>query len=174
MTKRLCLICITAVLGGLLASCGSSKTPGVQLAPSSGSTAASAPTTPTPPPALAQKPVVAVPKGPPPAKLVIKDLVPGSGQAASTGQSITVNYVGVLYKGGKEFDSSWKTGKPFTTPLSTGSVISGWVQGVAGMKVGGRRELIIPPTLGYGKRGSPPTIPPSSTLVFVIDLLSVG
>jgi peptidylprolyl isomerase len=174
MTKRITAITAVSMLGLVLAACGSSKAPGVSLAPSSGATAAAASTTATPPPALAKKPVVTVPKGPAPKKLVSTDLVPGTGQAAANGQNVTVNYVGVLYKGGKEFDSSWKTGKPFSTPLSSGSVIPGWVQGVSGMKVGGRRELIIPPNLAYGSRGSPPTIPPNSTLVFVIDLLSVG
>jgi peptidylprolyl isomerase len=105
---------------------------------------------------------------------VTKDLVTGTGQAAAAGKTITVNYVGVNYKTGKEFDSSWKHNQPFTTALSPGSVIPGWVQGIAGMKVGGRRELIIPPNLAYGAKGSPPTIPPNSTLVFVVDLLSVA
>ena len=106
--------------------------------------------------------------------LVIKDLITGTGKTATPGSTVTVNYVGVLYKGGKEFDSSWKRNQPFTTPLSSGSVIEGWVQGIPGMKVGGRRELIIPPRLGYGKTGSPPTIPANATLVFVVDLLSVS
>ena len=104
---------------------------------------------------------------------MVKDLVQGTGATATQGKSVTVNYVGVLYKGGKEFDSSWSRNQPFTTSLAAGSVINGWVQGIQGMKVGGRRELIIPPSLGYGKAGSPPTIPPNSTLVFVVDLLSV-
>ena len=127
-----------------------------------------------PPPQLANKPVVSIPKGTPPKSLVVKDLIKGTGKAAATGSTITVNYVGDLYKGGTEFDSSWKRNQPFTTALSTGNVIAGWVKGIAGMKVGGRRELIIPPGLGYGKAGSPPTIPANSTLVFVVDLLSVS
>ena len=98
----------------------------------------------------------------------------GTGQSANSGKTVTVNYVGVLYNDGKEFDSSWKRNQPFTTHLASGSVIPGWVQGISGMKVGGRRELIIPPSLGYGKAGSPPAIPPNSTLVFVVDLLSVS
>ena len=93
---------------------------------------------------------------------------------AQAGQTVTVNYVGVLCKNGKEFDSSWKRKQLFTTALSTGSVIPGWVQGIPGMRVGGRRELVIPPNLGYGKNGSPPTIPGNATLVFVVDLISVG
>ena len=97
----------------------------------------------------------------------------GTGATASAGKTITVNYVGVLYKTGKEFDASWGK-QPFTTALSSGSVIPGWVQGLSGMKVGGRRELIIPPSLGYGKSGQPPTIPANATLAFVVDLLSIS
>jgi FKBP-type peptidyl-prolyl cis-trans isomerase len=165
---------LALVFAAGVTACGSSsKAPGVEQAPSGGATQASIPTTPKPPPALSKKPVVTVPKTAPPTKLVTKDLVQGTGQAASQGKTVTVNYVGVLYKNGKEFDSSWSRNQPFTTALSPGSVISGWVQGLNGMKVGGRRELIVPPSLGYGKAGSPPTIPPNSTLVFVVDLLSV-
>jgi peptidylprolyl isomerase len=105
---------------------------------------------------------------------VTKDLITGTGAVAKEGSNVTVNYVGVLYKTGKEFDSSWSRKQTFSTPLASGSVIPGWVQGIAGMKVGGRRELIIPPSLGYGKAGSPPTIPPNATLVFVVDLLGVS
>jgi FKBP-type peptidyl-prolyl cis-trans isomerase len=161
-----------AVLG--LAACGSSKAPGVEPVPSAGLTQAAIPTTPKPPPQLATKPTVTVPSGPAPTKLVVKDLIPGTGKTVSAGQTVTVNYVGVLYKTGKEFDSSWKRNQPFTTALSASSVIPGWVQGIAGMRVGGRRELIIPPKLGYGAAGSPPTIPANSTLIFVVDLLSVS
>jgi peptidylprolyl isomerase len=157
-----------------VAACGGSKAPGIVTAPSGGLTQASIPTTPKPPPQLSKKPVVQVPSGPAPTHLVTKDLIPGTGQAASAGQTITVNYVGVIYKTGKQFDSSWQRNQPFTTPLSPGSVIPGWVQGLSGMKVGGRRELIIPPNLAYGTKGSPPTIPPNSTLGFVVDLLSVA
>jgi FKBP-type peptidyl-prolyl cis-trans isomerase len=191
MPKRLLVTTATTVLAVGLAACGSSRAPGVQLAPSSGPTAAaSAPSTststtssststttastPKPPSPLSKKPVVKVPSGSPPKDLVVKDLIKGNGKAATAGSTITVNYVGVLYKGGKEFDSSWKRNQPFTTALSNGNVIAGWVKGLAGMKVGGRRELIIPPNLGYGKSGSPPTIPANATLVFVVDLLKVS
>ncbi|MGI8902619.1 MAG: FKBP-type peptidyl-prolyl cis-trans isomerase [Solirubrobacteraceae bacterium] len=106
---------------------------------------------------------------------MVKDLIKGSGTAAKTGSSLTVNYVGVLFKGGQEFDSSWKTGKPFGPfPLGQGMVIPGWDKGLVGMKVGGRRELIIPSDLAYGKQGRPPTIPPNAALVFVVDLLAVS
>jgi FKBP-type peptidyl-prolyl cis-trans isomerase len=174
MTKRILVTSIAGLLAVAVAACGGSKAPGVELAPSGGATQASVPTTPKPPPAIATKPVVTVPKTKPPTHLVSTDLVPGTGQLAQAGQTVTVNYVGVLYKTGAEFDSSWKHNQPFTTALSSGSVIPGWVQGIPGMRVGGRRELIIPPTLGYGKTGSGATIPPNATLVFVVDLLSVG
>ena len=179
MLKRRLLTPVLAVAASVLAiglaACGSSsKAPGVALAPSSGATQAAVTTTPKPPPALAKKPVVTVPTGPAPTTLVTKDLVTGTGQTAKAGDTVTVNYVGVLYKTGKEFDSSWSRNQPFTTALSTGSVIPGWVQGIPGIKVGGRRELVIPANLAYGKAGSPPTIPPNSPLVFVVDLLSIS
>ena len=175
MRTRTFLTSLVALMAAGVAGCGgSSKAPGVVLAPSSGSTTVSVPATPKPPPALAKKPVVTVPTGPAPSKLVTKDLVVGTGKTAKAGQTVTVNYVGVLYKNGKEFDSSWKTGQPASFPLTAGGVIAGWVQGIPGMKVGGRRELIIPASLAYGKSGRPPTIPPNSPLVFVVDLLSIS
>lgn len=122
---------------------------------------------------LSTQPKVTPPGGAAPTKLVVKDLIKGTGPEAKAGQSVTVNYVGVLFNGGKEFDASWKRSEPFTFTLGQGQVIKGWDQGVAGMKVGGRRELIIPSELAYGKNGSPPTIPPNAPLVFVVDLLGV-
>ena len=166
----LSLLALTAAVA--VAGCGgSSKASGIVAAPSAGATQASVPTTPKPPPALAKKPTVTVPTGPAPAKLVTKDLVVGTGQTVKAGQTVTVNYVGVLYKGGKQFDASWNdgSGQPVQFSLA-GGVIKGWTEGIPGMRVGGRRELIIPPNLAYGKKGSPPKIPPNSTLVFVIDL----
>lgn len=160
--------------GLALGACGSSKAPGVELAPSAGATQAAVPTTPKVPPAIAKKPVVTPPKDCNVKQLVKRDLIAGTGATAQPGQSVTVNYVGVLCKTGKEFDSSWKRNQPFTTTLSSGNVITGWVQGIPGMKVGGRRELVIPPNLAYGSKGSGSTIPPNSTLVFVVDLISVG
>jgi peptidylprolyl isomerase len=120
------------------------------------------------------EPKVTVPKGPAPTKLVVKEIEAGSGEEAKAGDEVTVQYVGVDYKDGEEFDSSWSREEPFTFTLGEGQVIPGWDQGVAGMKVGGRRELIIPPELAYGKAGSPPAIGPNETLVFVIDLLEVN
>lgn len=175
MTKPRSLITLlVAAALGLTACGGSSKIAGIETAPGAGATQASIPTTPKVPPALAKKPTVSIPTGPAPKTLVTKDLVVGTGKAAASGATVTVNYVGELYKGGKEFDSSWSRNQPFTTALSASSVIQGWVKGIAGMKVGGRRELIIPPSLGYGAAGSPPTIPANATLVFVVDLLSVS
>jgi peptidylprolyl isomerase len=175
MRMRTVLISLLAVAAAALAGCGgSSKAGGIETAPSGGATQAAVATTPKPPPALATKPVVTVPKGPAPSKLVTKDLVVGTGQTAKAGDTITVNYVGVLYKTGKEFDSSWSRNTPFTTPLAAGQVIPGWVQGIPGMKVGGRRELIIPSSLAYGTKGSGTAIPPNSPLVFIVDLLSIS
>jgi peptidylprolyl isomerase len=122
--------------------------------------------------ALSKEPTVVPPTGPAPTKLETKDLIAGTGAEAKVGDTITVNDVGVLYKGGKKFESSFKRNEPFTLTLGKGQVIAGWEQGIPGMKVGGRREVIIPAALGYGAKGSPPTIPSNSTLVFVIDLLS--
>jgi FKBP-type peptidyl-prolyl cis-trans isomerase len=120
---------------------------------------------------LSTKPVVTPPSGPAPKGLIEKNLIVGTGAEAKTGQKLTVNYVGVLYNGGKEFDSSWKRNEPFNFTLGEGQVIKGWDQGIPGMKVGGRRELIIPAALAYGAAGSPPSIPPNAPLIFVIDLL---
>ena len=130
-------------------------------------------TTATTPPSgpLSTEPVVTPPTGPAPKTLVVKDLIVGTGPEAKAGQTVTVNYVGVLFKGGKEFDASWKRKEPFTFALGNGSVIKGWDQGVVGMKVGGRRELVIPSNLAYGPKGSGSSIPPNAPLVFVIDLL---
>jgi peptidylprolyl isomerase len=120
---------------------------------------------------LSKEPEVKPPSGPPPTKLVVKDLVAGTGKEAKLGSTITVNYVGVLYHGGKQFDSSWKRGEPASFPLKVGGLIPGWTQGIPGMKVGGRRELIVPAALAYGAKGSGSTIPPNEPLVFVVDLL---
>jgi peptidylprolyl isomerase len=163
----------------LAAGCGSSGSPssgaiqGAPSAPQTGATVATASTPSTPAnPALAKKPAVARPAGPAPAKLVVRDLVTGSGPAATAGQSLTVQYVGVLFKNLRQFDASWDRGQPFTFTLGTGSVIKGWDQGLVGMHVGGRRELVIPASLAYGPTGQPPKIPPNSPLIFVVDLLS--
>ncbi len=101
------------------------------------------------------------------------DVVVGQGAEAVAGQRVTVHYTGTLTTGAK-FDSSHDHGEPFTFTLGRGQVIRGWDEGVAGMKVGGSRTLVIPPEMAYGKRGFPPVIPPDSTLVFEVELLGVG
>ena len=121
---------------------------------------------------LKAKPKIAVPKANPPKELVMRDLKKGEGATAKKGSQLTVNYVGVGYSNGKEFDSSFDSGQPFPFTLGTGEVIPGWDEGLEGMKVGGRRQLTIPPDLAYGAQGSPPVIKPNETLIFVIDLLS--
>ncbi len=117
------------------------------------------------------KPEVEVPDGPPPETLQVNDIVEGDGPEAQPGDTLTMQYVGVNYDDGKQFDASWDNGQPFTFVLGQGQVIPGWDQGIQGMKVGGRRELIVPPDLGYGSQGQPPVIKPNETLVFVVDLL---
>jgi peptidylprolyl isomerase len=123
---------------------------------------------------LDTKPKVTVPSGAPPKQLEEKEIVEGGGAEAKAGDEVTVQYVGVGYKSGEEFDASWDRGEPFTFTLGAGEVIPGWDQGVAGMKVGGRRELTIPPNLAYGPTGSPPVIGPNETLIFVVDLVAVS
>lgn len=120
-----------------------------------------------------KKPKVTVPSGSAPKQLVTDDLTEGSGAAAKAGDQVTVHYVGVGFDSGEQFDASWDRGEPFSFTLGGGEVITGWDQGVAGMKVGGRRELVIPPGQAYGPRGAPPAIGPNETLVFVVDLLDV-
>jgi peptidylprolyl isomerase len=119
------------------------------------------------------KPEVTVPKGSPPKKLVQKDLEVGTGPAAKAGDEVTVHYVGVGYDSKEQFDASWDRGEPLPFTLGSGMVIPGWEQGVEGMKVGGRRELVIPPNLAYGSAGFPPAIGPNETLIFVVDLEAV-
>ncbi len=166
MKLPIALIALCAVLA--LAGCGSSNDSSSE---SSGSTTAE---TTSESPAEKTKPKVTVPTGAPPKELEIKELEEGSGAEAKAGDEVTVQYVGVTYKDGKEFDSSWSRNEPFPLTLGAGSVIPGWEQGIEGMKVGGRRELIIPPELAYGETGYPPSIAPNETLVFVIDLLKIG
>ena len=188
MRKTTTITCAALALAAAIAGCGSSSTTkaaGVQTAPSAGLTSAtstaaastatstsaaasatSTTTSSTPlPAALKTKPKVSIPSGAPPSKLVIKD----TGAAATASSTVNVQYVGELYKGGKQFDASWNdgSGQPVSLPLT--GVIKGWQQGIPGMKIGGRRELIIPPSLGYGATAQA-KIPANSTLVFVIDL----
>ena len=122
---------------------------------------------------MSEKPVIEIPDTDPPADLVIEDLTVGDGAEAVPGTTCTMQYVGHGWSTRRQFDASWDRGEPFSFRLGAGMVIGGWDQGVAGMKVGGRRKLTIPPHLGYGQRGAGRDIKPGETLVFVVDLLSV-
>jgi peptidylprolyl isomerase len=119
---------------------------------------------------VGEKPTIAKASGSPPAELVSEDIEKGDGATAKEGDKVSVQYVGQSFSTGQEFDASWNRGEPFEFTLGAGEVIPGWDEGVAGMKEGGRRELVIPPDLAYGAEGSPPAIGPNETLVFVIDL----
>jgi peptidylprolyl isomerase len=157
------IFALCAVLMLAIAGCGSSGDSSTE------STAASSSDVST---NLKAKPKVTVPAGAPPKKLEEVEVVEGDGAEAKSGDQVTVQYVGVGYDSEEEFDSSWSRNEPFAFGLGAGEVIKGWDQGVAGMKVGGRRELIIPASLAYGPEGTGP-IGPNETLIFVIDLLAV-
>jgi peptidylprolyl isomerase len=187
MRKPLSLLLATGTLAVAVTGCGTSRAPGVITAPSAGATAdsttptvassttaastsAAADLTPKSGP-LSTQPTIGKPSGAAPKTLTIKNLVTGTGATATATDTVTVNYVGEVYKSGKIFDDhTWTEHENFTTPLS--GVIPGWQKGVPGMKVGGRRELIIPPAEAYGKTAES-GIPANSTLIFVIDLLKV-
>jgi peptidylprolyl isomerase len=124
---------------------------------------------------LNEKPHVYVPPGEaPPADLVIEDLVVGDGPEVQPGQTVNVHYVGVAWSTRQQFDASWDRDDVFSFGLGQGQVIAGWDEGVAGMKVGGRRRITIPPHKGYGKAGAGGVIKGGETLVFIVDLLGVG
>jgi peptidylprolyl isomerase len=118
------------------------------------------------------KPEIDFPGGEPPKNLEITDVWEGDGAVAKAGDTVAVYYVGVAYSTGEEFDASWNRGEPLEFRLGVGQVIAGWDQGVQGMKVGGRRQLIIPPDLAYGDRGAAGAIAPGETLIFVCDLVA--
>ncbi len=162
----------------VLTACGSGED---TVAAPSPEAASSCPAAPTPVDApddastdLEAKPAVEVPSDPPPAALEVSDIVVGEGDLACSGDAVSMQYVGVLYEGGQQFDASWDRGQPFDFQLGGGQVIGGWDQGIVGMREGGRRQLVIPPDLGYGDRGAGADIPPGATLVFVVDLLEIG
>ena len=119
------------------------------------------------------KPEIDPPEGDAPSELVIDDITAGTGDEAVAGRTVDVHYVGVAFSSGEEFDASYNRGEPFSFPLGAGRVIAGWDQGVAGMRVGGRRRLTVPSHLAYGERGAGSVIAPGETLVFVVDLLAV-
>ena len=125
-------------------------------------------------PALAASLLLAfAPAGDPPAELLVRDIKRGKGRRARAGDTLTMQYVGVSWSTGEQFDASWDAGQPFPFQLGAGMVIQGWDQGLVGMRKGGRRLLVIPPDLGYGPQGSGP-IGPSETLIFVVDLVEIG
>jgi peptidylprolyl isomerase len=187
MSSRYFVLC-SLVAAGVIAGCGSSNsdTANIQLPPTASQTLTYTPTsttsssttaaitTPKTGP-LSTEPKITVPSGAASSSLVKTDLITGTGATAALGDTVTVNYVGALYSNGKVFDASWNRKATYTVPgpLGTAPVIKGWNEGIIGMRVGGRRELIIPPSLGYGAGGEPPTIPKNATLIFIIDLLGV-
>jgi peptidylprolyl isomerase len=161
---RSLLAIVVCLLALVVAGCSEKKS-GVDDKQASQSTPATTPTATTGEPssgaggatgkeaASRSEPKITVPKGPPPKKLVVKDIIKGSGPIARSGSQLTVNYTGVSYSTGKVFDSSFKSGQPFQFPLGGGQVIPGWDQGLEGMRVGGRRQLTIPASLAYGSQG---------------------
>ncbi len=175
MRIRHLIACGLAALSLSIAACGDDETEKAER----DSTAELQPTESTAeaPPETAgarkEKPKIAKPTGEPPRRLVVKDLVKGKGATANAGSQLTVDYVGISHSTGKEFDSSFDSGQPFQFGLGASEVIPGWDEGLAGMKVGGRRMLTIPPDKAYGAQGQPPVIGPNETLVFVIDLIAV-
>jgi peptidylprolyl isomerase len=175
---------LLAALALVLAACGDddSEQPAAQPATGAETSPAPAETAPEAAPAgdseistnLKEKPAIPQQSGEPPAELKKEDIVKGKGATAKEGDNVSVQYVGVNYSNGQEFDASWNRGEPFEFTLGANMVIPGWDEGVAGMKEGGRRMLTIPPDKGYGPQGTPDgSIPPNETLVFVIDLEKV-
>ena len=179
MPRNILKILSVASAGILLLGCGND---GGESAASDSST--EVPTSiqivPTPTPAgdvdnadLSVKPLVTIPPSSPPTELLIEDLVVGSGSPVGVGDFLIMDYVGVSYSTGLQFDASWDRGSPFPFELGAGRVIQGWDQGIVGMSVGGRRSLTIPPELAYGENGSGSgSIGPNETLVFVVDLIA--
>lgn len=175
MTRHTHISAALAVAAMAVAGCGSGGS----------ATQADIPAGPAPPPPAApktstnlkdttSKPTVPKPTGKPPTKLVVRDIVPGKGRAAKKGDRLSMQYVGVTFTTGQEFDASWDKGTPFDFQLGKGMVIKGWDQGLIGIKPGGRRELIIPANLAYGAQGQPPSIGPNEPLVFIVDALKVS
>lgn len=122
---------------------------------------------------MTEKPEIDFPDSPPPSDLEVTDINEGDGAEATAGSSVLAHYVGVAHSTGEEFDASWNRGEPLPFKLGVGQVIPGWDQGIVGMKVGGRRQLVIPPHLAYGDRGAGAVIAPGETLIFVVDLVDV-
>jgi peptidylprolyl isomerase len=158
---------ISAVLVVLASSCGSGSSAPPTTPPGTTGPFASVKG------AAGKRPRLKIPGDAPPATLQIEDLSSGSGAAAKAGDVLEVQYQGVSWSTGGKFDASWDRHVTYTFPLGQGQVIAGWDQGLVGLRVGGRRELVIPPSLAYGADGRPPTIAPNETLVFVVDLVSI-
>jgi peptidylprolyl isomerase len=170
-SRLLCLVTVLALAAALLASaCGDDDDSGSAGAEQPAETATEAQPSPED---TSVKPVIDKPSGSPPRRLVKEDIVKGKGQAAKAGDRVTVQYVGVSFSTGRQFDASWDRGQPFGFSLGAGEVIPGWDKGIVGMKQGGRRKLTIPPEQAYGAQGAPPDIAPNETLVFVVDLLKI-
>jgi peptidylprolyl isomerase len=173
---------LSLALAGVLTACGGGdgdSDTAAEASPSALSCPLTAEEVPAPAGATADlttKPVVAPGAAPAPTELQYADIVEGDGDEATTGDQVLVKYVGAIYETGKEFDSSWSRGAEETFPfgICRQGVVPGFAVGPTGMKVGGRRQIVIPPELGYGEQGSPPAIPPNSTLVFVVDLVEVN
>jgi len=167
-----------AVVGSalVLAGCSSSPTssPTSTGATSTGVPITAATMTWSPAGTWGVEPTVIVPSGTPPTQLLSKDLIVGTGTAAQNGDSLTMQYVGYSWTKKAEFDASWSRGQPFSFTIGIGQVIPGWDQGIVGMKVGGRRELVIPPNLAYGAQSPSPAIAANDTLIFIVDLLNVS
>jgi len=165
---------LLAASGLGLAACGSSSssTTATTSAPAPAVIATIA--VPSPVGTFGTQPTITVPPGAPPTQLESKDLIVGTGPAAKAGDRVTVQYIGVAYSTGKVFDASWTRGQPFPFTLGAGQVITGWDKGVAGMRVGGRRELILPPNYAYGPASPGPGIGPNDTLIFIVDLLKIN
>ena len=175
MPRTLVALLLVLALGATLAACGGDD--------SSGEEAATAAPTEEPDDIGAivdgiskdtkSKPKIVAPQGQPPNHLVKRDIVTGEGRRAKPGDTLTMQYVGVSWSTGEQFDASWDSGQPFPFKLGAQMVIPGWDQGMVGMRKGGRRLLIIPPDLGYGPQGSGP-IGPNETLIFAVDLVDIG
>lgn len=175
-------LAVGLALGGCSFSSSAPTTTAAKTPPTPGATSvptaapsSTAPAVQSPSPAgmFGTKPTIAVPSGPPPTTLQSSDLIVGSGAQVKLGDKVTVQYVLATYSTRQEIQSSWGSGA-FSFMLTNGSVIDGWVKGVVGMRVGGRRELIIPPSLGYGSQSPGQGIAPDDTLVFIVDVVKVG
>jgi peptidylprolyl isomerase len=173
MRRPLCLLALIPVLA--LAACGG----GDDNEPAAKTTKQKATEQPSPSQQrdaledTSKRPHIPKPTGSPPRRLVKEDIVKGKGAPAKPGDTLTVQYVGVTFSTGEEFDASWDRGQPYKLALGQGDVIQGWDRGLVGMRKGGRRMLTIPPELAYGTQGYPPLIGPNETLVFVIDLIAL-